>query len=246
MSLVPQTIRVGTCRRRQSGLDRQQVAGVQRGQQALGLAGRFRGAGLRFQPDARDILGQVGDVLVGAAEDALPGPRVAGRHQPGREAGVQAHAGQPDRGQQRLGRHVVVRLAVGQGQRVQPLGVARREYLGDRAAGVVRDHVEVGQLERVAAVGDEAGQSGQREVLVGRGRGVAVQRQVDGHAPALAVELADHVPPQVAAGAHAVDEQHRAAGTAGVDVAGGTGPGTHLAAVLVEAFHLAGHGFSLV
>jgi hypothetical protein len=32
---------------------------------------------------------------------------------------------------------------------VQPLGVSGREHLGDRAAGVVRDEVDVGQFERV-------------------------------------------------------------------------------------------------
>src|SRR6266581_821871 len=37
-----------------------------------------------------------------------------------------------------------------------------------------------------------------------------------------------------------------AAGAAGVDVAGRAGRGLHPAAVLVETFHFAGHGFSLV
>src|ERR1019366_7666195 len=91
--------------------------------------------------------------------------------------------------------------------------------------------------------GDEAGQARQREILVGGRGSLPVQRQVDRHAAALAVELVDHVPPQVAAGANAVDEQRRATRAAAVDVAGGTGPGMHLAAVLVEAFHRAGHGF---
>src|SRR5262249_2655810 len=56
----------------------------------------------------------------------------------------------------------------------------------------------------------------------------------DGHAPALAVELADHMPPQVTTGAQAMDEQHRATRAAGVDVAGRTGPGAHLAAAGVD------------
>jgi len=62
-----------------------------------------------------------------------------------------------------------------------------------------------------------------------------VQRQVERHASALAVELLDHVPPQVAAAAYTVDEQHRAARPAGVNAAGGAGSGVYLAAVLVEA-----------
>jgi len=33
-----------------------------------------------------------------------------------------------------------------------------------------------------------------------------VRQQVDGHAPALAAEQLDHLPPQAAAGAGAVDE----------------------------------------
>jgi hypothetical protein len=51
------------------------------------------------------------------------------------------------------------------------------------------------QFECVAAVGDEAGQARQREVLVGGRGSFSVQGQVDGDAPALAVEFFDHVPP---------------------------------------------------
>ncbi len=97
---------------------------------------------------------------------------------------------------------------------MQPLGMGGREHLGHRAAGVVGDQVDTGQVEGVAAVFDEAGQAGQGEVLVRGGRGMAVQRQVQGDAPALAVQLGDDVPPQVAAGADAVHEEHRAAGAA--------------------------------
>src|SRR5262249_57592726 len=81
------------------------------------------------------------------------------------------------------------------------------------------------------------------EVVVGGGGGLPVQRQVDRHAAALAVEQVDHVAPQVAAGGQAMDEQRHAARAAGVDVAGGTRLSAHLAAVLVEALHLAGHEF---
>ncbi len=89
---------------------------------------------------------------------------------------------------------------------MQPLGVAGGEYLGNGTAGVVRDEVDIGQLQSVAAVGQESGEARQREILVGGGGSLAVQRKVDRHAPALAVELADHMPPQAAAGAYAVDE----------------------------------------
>ena len=44
------------------------------------------------------------------------------------------------------------------GQGVQPFGVSGGQYLGDRAAGVVRDQVDIGQAERLAAVGEQAGQ----------------------------------------------------------------------------------------
>ena len=70
-----------------------------------------------------------------------------------------------------------------------------------------------------------------------------MQRQVDGYAPALAAEPVDHVPPQVAAGGQAMDEQRPAAGAAGVDMAGRTRLSAHLAAVLIEALHLGGHEF---
>src|ERR1700732_403487 len=96
---------------------------------------------------------------------------------------------QPDRVQQHLGRQVVVCLTVGQSQGMQELGVARGEHLADRAAGVVRHEVDVVQLESLAELAQEAGESRQREVLVGGGRSLPVQRQVDSYAPALAVEL---------------------------------------------------------
>src|ERR1700722_14909225 len=150
---------------------------------------------------------------------------------------------QPGRGEQHLGWHVLVGLTVGQRQGVQELGVAGGEHLADRAAGVVRDEVDVAQLEARAEPGQEAGESGQGEVLVRGGRSQPVQRQVDGHAAALAVELVDHVPPQVAAGAQAVDEQRYPARAARVDVAGRAGRGLHLAAVRVEPFHRASHRF---
>jgi hypothetical protein len=126
---------------------------------------------------------------------------------------------------------------------VQPPGVADREYLGDRAAGVVRDEVDAGQFERVAEACDEPRQARQREVLAGGGRSVPVQRQVDRHAAALATDLIDNVPPQVSAGANAVEEQCGAARPAGIDIAGWTRRGADLAAVFVEAFHLAEHRF---
>ena len=113
-----------------------------------------------LSPGHRDLRGQVGDVLVAGAGETLVGPGDSA-HQPGRDAGEQAHAGEQNRGQQRLRWHVVVRLAVGQRQGVQPLGPADREYLGDRTAGIVRDQIDVGQFERVAEAGDEPGQAWQ-------------------------------------------------------------------------------------
>jgi hypothetical protein len=64
---------------------------------------------------------------------------------------------------------------------------------------------------------------------------VAGQRQVDGHAPALA-EQVDHGPAQIAARAHAAAEQHRAARAAGAEVLAGPDR------VRAEAFGLASHG----
>jgi hypothetical protein len=63
---------------------------------------------------------------------------------------------------------------------MQPLVIGGGEHLGDRAAGVVGDEVDVGKFERVAEVGDEPRQARQREVLAGGRRRPTVQRQVDG------------------------------------------------------------------
>src|SRR5262249_14686933 len=97
------------------------------------------------------------------------------------DAGEQTDAGgligpsqQVGRAQGR-GRDVVVGFAVGQGEGVQALGVAGGKYLGDGAARVVGDQIDLVQTKGVAAIGDEAGQAGQREVLAGRGRGLAVE-----------------------------------------------------------------------
>ncbi len=69
-----------------------------------------------------------------------------------------------------------------------------------------------------------------------------VQRQVDGHAPALAAQL-DDVPPQVAAGAGTVGEQCRSARAAPRRPNWLDRTGWYQAAVLVETFHFADHRF---
>ena len=66
----------------QIGLDRQQVARVQRGQQPLELAGGFPGAERLFRPAPRDLIGQVGDVLVAGGGETLLGPGEGIRQQP--------------------------------------------------------------------------------------------------------------------------------------------------------------------
>ncbi len=85
--------------------------------------------------DARDLLGQVGDVL--ATIDAFGGPRVAGRHkadQPGgraRPIWASQTAGSSALGGTLLCASQLVRVRL-----LQALGVIRGEYLGDPPPGV--------------------------------------------------------------------------------------------------------------
>ena len=62
-------------------------------------------------------------------------------------------------------------FAVGQGEAVQALGVAGSKDLGDGAAGVVGDQVDIVEMKSIAAVGHEAGQAREREILMGGRRG---------------------------------------------------------------------------
>ena len=108
--------------------------------------------------------------------------------------------------------------------------VGRGEDLRDRAAGVVRDEIDVGDAERHAELGDDIGETGKRQILVGSGRTPTVERKVDRDAAPLAGKFGHDVAPQVGVGAHAVDEQRRGAGAgvgADVDVADVGGRDVH-------------------
>jgi hypothetical protein len=111
--------------------------------------------------------------------------------------------------------------------------VPRGEDLGDATARVVGNQVDVGECEAVADVFDQLGQRAHGEVLV-RTRGcLAVQRQVDGDAAPLGLEVVDDVAPQERVGTDAVDEQGDAA-SADVDGADVAGAGADGAAMAVE------------
>src|SRR5213076_1772515 len=99
-------------------------------------------------------------------------------------------------------------------ERGQPVGVAGGEDLRDGPAGVVGDEIDAGEPERVAEVLQPLRQRGDRQVLAGGYRTVAVQRQVERDAASVAVMLprqrADDVAPEKGVGGDAVHEQcHR-------------------------------------
>ena len=157
-----------------------------------------------------------------------------------------AGPGQVDGRLERRRRHVVVRVAVGQGEGAEPLGVAGREDLRDGAAGVVGDEVDAGQVERLAEGGDRVGQRRERVVAVRRRRRPPVQRQVESDRSARLMvgaalrrlELREDVAPQVGVGADAVYEEGDRAGRlgagAGVEVADVAPAGGDELAVAVE------------
>ena len=89
------------------------------------------------------------DVLVAHPEDEAPG--LLDVAEQGSGAGRDGAArGQLDRRLKRLGRDVVVRIAVGQAEGAQPLGVTGGEDLRDRSAGVVGDEQDAAAASRSA------------------------------------------------------------------------------------------------
>src|SRR3989442_1571748 len=107
---------------------------------------------------------------VGADGSAYPPPRPAGERAKAGSASIR--------------RPVVVRIAVGERQGPQPLGVPGGEELRDPAAAVVADQVDGAQLERVAELGQHAGLRGERDVPVGADLGVAEAHQIERNAAA--------------------------------------------------------------
>ena len=126
-----------------------------------------------------------------------------------------------------------MRFAVGEDERAHAIGIPSREDLCNRATRVVRDEIDLVQLERIAEREQPVGERAQREVLV-RGRGaLAVQRQVEGDRAPRAVQRGDHVVPQVHVGADTVHE-HGGNAAPDVDVAHCAGTGLHSVAVVIE------------
>ena len=120
-----------------------------------------------------------------------------------------AGPGQVDRRLERLGRHVVVAVAVHERERAQPRRLAPGDDLRERAAGVVGDEVDGAGVDPVDERADGLGVRTERHVAVERPRALPVQRQVECDAALLARERVDHAPPQVGVGADAVHEHRR-------------------------------------
>ncbi len=119
-----------------------------------------------------------------------------------------ARRGQCDEGLEGLGWEVVVDVAVGQRQRADPLRVAGREDLGHRSAGVVGDHVDAVEPERLAELVQEGGEAVEGQVgrHVRRHRRRAVRGQVGSDAATDVGDVPDHVAPQVRVDEDAVDQ----------------------------------------
>ena len=110
---------------------------------------------------------------------------------------------------------VLVRVAVGEHQPPEALGVARRDELADRAAGVVADQGHVLELERVHEVGDDPRQPGGVRSASGR---IAVRCEPSGQSGAMQrcspSSSGTTLRHSVAVGEEAVDEQDRVAAAA--------------------------------
>jgi ABC-type transporter Mla MlaB component len=92
---------------------------------------------------------------------------------------------------------------------MQALGVARREDLRDRSAGVVPDQVHLSEVQPGAEFLEHRCQAAQSEIVAGPGRALAVQGEIDRDAAAAAGQQADEIAPEVSICPDAVDEQGR-------------------------------------
>ena len=104
-------------------------------------------------------------------------------------------------------------VAVGEREGAQVVGMAGGQHLSDGSAGVVGDKIDVSKAEALAQFGDDVGEGADRHALVGPGRALAVEGQIDSDAAAHVAQPADHTGPQVGIGADAVEEQRRRAAT---------------------------------
>ena len=115
-----------------------------------------------------------------------------------------------------------MRVAVGEGQCPHPLGIERREDLGDAAAAVVADQVDLIDLQRIEHLLQHRRVSRHGDILARRDLGVAMRQKIDGHAAANVGEPGQLVPPEMLVQHHAVDEERDRTG-AGGGVADATG-----------------------
>jgi len=83
------------------------------------------------------------------------------------------------------------------------------ENLGDAAAAVVGDHVDLIEPQAVAERRQHLGLGGEGDVLVGGYPGGAMRHQIDGNAAAPVGDPIDDMPPEIAVQHHAMDEQRR-------------------------------------
>ena len=110
---------------------------------------------------------------------------------------------------QRLGllrRPVVVDIAVGERQAVDAPGMAGGENLGDRAAAVIGDDVDLVQAHRIAERNEHVGLRIEVQILVGAGSRLAMSKDIDRDATPDIGQPLDHPVPEVAVEEYAVNE----------------------------------------
>jgi hypothetical protein len=125
----------------------------------VGLDGLVRHL-LRMLIGRTQRLGRAVDVLV----------REHGVERPAQAAG-RRHG---EEGLERLGRPIVVDVAIGEREAAQACGIAGGEDLRDAAAAVVPDQVHTIDPERIEELAQHDGVGGHRHVLVGADLGIAV------------------------------------------------------------------------
>jgi hypothetical protein len=100
-----------------------------------------------------------------------------------------------------------VGIAVGQRQTPHALRVERGEDLGNAAAAVVSDQIDLIDGKRVEKLSQHMGIGRHGDVLVGRDLGVAMRQQINRDAPPDIRQPCHLVAPEMVVQQHAVEEQ---------------------------------------
>src|ERR1700722_10549875 len=102
-----------------------------------------------------------------------------------------------NKGFERLGRPVVVRVAVRERESSNAFRVESRKYLADTAATIVSDQIHLIDVQRIEKLAKHLGIRCDRYVLVRRDFRVAVRKQVDSDAPADVGQVRQLMAPQM-------------------------------------------------